>query len=297
MEEDTKVGDQPLAQLAGSPIWPSFQRRHCKLQAPAAAAFFLKIWSFVVLWSVFLAFFGMLLCAFCGPFRSGQNVREEPEHYQAKALFGIPVLECVFWLAIVVGAFTKDSCDGHFGHIVLPMPVYHPFHVAFTQQIPSKVSIICYKLTVKTGMLTIENELEINNTPATSGLSHDIIANDSQMLAYENITKIVAKLLYGNPHAQLFVMGHSLGGAAVYGTMLHYNAETEIADRSIEEALKPARSVPDMKLDNCLGLNFANDLVRLVTVWCCEFGQSPCMTNLYGCQEYCQKDTVEHNLF
>jgi predicted lipase len=51
------------------------------------------------------------------------------------------------------------------------------------------------------------------------------------MLAYENITKIVAKLLYGNPHAQLFVMGHSLGGAAVYGTMLHYNAETEIADR------------------------------------------------------------------
>jgi hypothetical protein len=74
---------------------------------------------------------------------------------------------------------------------------------------------------------------EINNTPATSGLSDDIIANDSQILAYDDITKIVAKLLYDNPHAQLFVTGHSLGGAlaAVYGAMLHYNAETEITDR------------------------------------------------------------------
>jgi hypothetical protein len=77
-------------------------------------------------------------------------------------------------------------------------------------------------------------EEEINNTPATSGLSDDIIANDSQMLAYDDITKIVAKLLYDNPHAQLFVAGHSLGGAlaaAVYGAMLYYNAETEMTDR------------------------------------------------------------------
>jgi hypothetical protein len=29
------------------------------------------------------------------------------------------------------------------------MPVYHPFHVAFTQQILSKIYIICYKLTLK----------------------------------------------------------------------------------------------------------------------------------------------------
>ncbi|CAK9220307.1 unnamed protein product [Sphagnum troendelagicum] len=67
----------------------------------------------------------------------------------------------------------------------------------------------------------------------TSGLSNDIIKNDSQMLAYDDITKIVAKLLYENPHAQLFVTGHSLGGAlaAVYGAMLYYNAETEITNR------------------------------------------------------------------
>jgi hypothetical protein len=38
------------------------------------------------------------------------------------------------------------------------------------------------------------------------------------------------------------------------------------------------------------------DLVRLVIVCCCKFGQSPCMTYLYGCQEYF-KDTVEHDLF
>ncbi|CAM6055748.1 unnamed protein product [Sphagnum tenellum] len=43
----------------------------------------------------------------------------------------------------------EDRCDGQLGHIVLPMSVYHPFHVAFTQQILSKIYIICYKLTLK----------------------------------------------------------------------------------------------------------------------------------------------------
>ncbi len=34
-----------------------------------------KIWLFVVLWTVFFIFFGMLLCVFCGRFRlTGQNV-------------------------------------------------------------------------------------------------------------------------------------------------------------------------------------------------------------------------------
>jgi hypothetical protein len=52
---------------------------------------FEKIWSFVVLWSVFLIFLGMLLCVFCGHFcRNGQNVREELEHYQAKDFLGFP---------------------------------------------------------------------------------------------------------------------------------------------------------------------------------------------------------------
>jgi hypothetical protein len=34
-----------------------------------------KIWSFIVLWTAFLIFLGMLLCVFCGRFcGSGQNV-------------------------------------------------------------------------------------------------------------------------------------------------------------------------------------------------------------------------------
>jgi hypothetical protein len=46
-----------------------------------------------------------------------------------------------------------------------------------------------------------------------------------------------------------------------------------------------------------LDVNFKNynDLVRLVIVCCCKFGQSPCMTCI-GCQEYL-KDIVQHDLF
>jgi hypothetical protein len=39
-----------------------------------------------------------------------------------------------------------------------------------------------------------------------------------------------------------------------------------------------------------------NDLVRLVIMCYCKFGQSPCMTYLYGCHEYL-KNIVEHDLF
>ncbi|KAH9543158.1 hypothetical protein CY35_13G048100, partial [Sphagnum magellanicum] len=92
---------------------------------------------------------------------------------------------------------------------------------------------LCHRDNVDSFIKMDNNAQKIQQTHATSGLSDNIIANDSQMLAYNDITKIVAKLLYDNPYAQLFVMGHSLGGAlvAVYGAMLHYNAETEITDR------------------------------------------------------------------
>jgi hypothetical protein len=53
---------------------------------------------------------------------------------------------------------------------------------------------------------------------------------------------------------------------------------------------KSNTTIVDVNVDSC------NDLVRLVTVCCCKFGQSPCMTYLYGCQEYL-KDTVEHDSF
>jgi hypothetical protein len=109
MEEDPKVGDPPLAELVGLHFGlPSNEDTvSCKLhQLLPLAVFFSgfnnlvsfpcfgfvfcaigdgaggrgirlseKIWSFVVLWTVFLIFFGMLLCVFCGDFRQcGQNV-------------------------------------------------------------------------------------------------------------------------------------------------------------------------------------------------------------------------------
>jgi hypothetical protein len=71
---------------------------------------------------------------------------------------------------------------------------------------------------------------EIDKIPPTSGLSEKII--NTENLAYDYITKIVANLLYDHPQARLFVTGHSLGGAlaALYGAMLYYNEETEITN-------------------------------------------------------------------
>ncbi|CAM6032373.1 unnamed protein product [Sphagnum compactum] len=68
---------------------------------------------------------------------------------------------------------------------------------------------------------------------STSGLSDEIIANDDQKLAYDDITKKVAEIIHDNPDAKVFITGHSLGGAlaTLYGAMLFYNAEHEITDK------------------------------------------------------------------
>jgi hypothetical protein len=121
MEDDPKVGGQPLAELAGlqfcllsnedtvscklhscfffsgfnnSVSFPSLGFGFCAFGEGAGGRGIRlseKIWSFVVLWSVFLVFLGMLLSVFCGRFRwSDQNVREEPEHYRVKDSLGFP---------------------------------------------------------------------------------------------------------------------------------------------------------------------------------------------------------------
>jgi hypothetical protein len=109
MEEDPEVGDSPLAKLVGLHFgFPSNEDTvSCNFHQLLLLVFFFfgfnnliafpcldfifcalvdgaggcgmrlseKIWSFVVLWTVFLIFFGMLLCVFCGRFcQSGQNV-------------------------------------------------------------------------------------------------------------------------------------------------------------------------------------------------------------------------------
>ncbi len=73
----------------------------------------------------------------------------------------------------------------------------------------------------------------VHTKQATSGLSDEIIANDDQKLAYDDITKKVAEIIHDNPDAKVFITGHSLGGAlaTLYGAMLFYNAEHEITDK------------------------------------------------------------------
>jgi hypothetical protein len=74
---------------------------------------------------------------------------------------------------------------------------------------------------------------EIKHSDAISGLADHIIHNQGRSLAYDSITRRVAKLLYQNPRAKLFITGHSLGGAlaALYATMLHYTGQSEIASK------------------------------------------------------------------
>jgi hypothetical protein len=74
---------------------------------------------------------------------------------------------------------------------------------------------------------------EIKQTPQTSGLPDEIIADPNKMLAYDDITKIVGKLLLENPEAKVFITGHSLGGAlaALYSTMLYWNGENEMTSK------------------------------------------------------------------
>jgi hypothetical protein len=55
MEEDTKVGDPPLAELVGLPLWPSFQRGHCKLQAPPVASSWSSFFLVLITWYLFHA--------------------------------------------------------------------------------------------------------------------------------------------------------------------------------------------------------------------------------------------------
>lgn len=74
---------------------------------------------------------------------------------------------------------------------------------------------------------------EIKQTPQTSGLPDQVIADPTKMLAYDDITKIVGKLLLENPKAKVFITGHSLGGAlaTLYSTMLYWNGENEMTSK------------------------------------------------------------------
>jgi hypothetical protein len=68
---------------------------------------------------------------------------------------------------------------------------------------------------------------------STSGLDETVIADNQKLQAYDDVTKVVRRLLAEHPGAKIYVTGHSLGGAlaALYTGMLYYNGETEIAPK------------------------------------------------------------------
>jgi hypothetical protein len=68
---------------------------------------------------------------------------------------------------------------------------------------------------------------------SASGLTEQLIHNRGRSLAYDDITHEIAVVLHDNPNAKLFFTGHSLGGAlaCLYGTMLHFMAQTEICSK------------------------------------------------------------------
>ncbi|CAL5023974.1 unnamed protein product [Urochloa decumbens] len=62
------------------------------------------------------------------------------------------------------GASENDKCEGHFGYIELPVPIYHPCHVGELRQL---LSLICFKcLRIKKGKVRPNNGKE--NASATS---------------------------------------------------------------------------------------------------------------------------------
>eukprot|EP01018_Ginkgo_biloba_P026805 Gb_21422 [translate_table: standard] len=48
------------------------------------------------------------------------------------------------------GTDKLDECEGHFGHIRLPTPIYHPSHVAEVKRILSRICLNCFELKKKT---------------------------------------------------------------------------------------------------------------------------------------------------
>jgi DNA-directed RNA polymerase-5 subunit 1 len=52
------------------------------------------------------------------------------------------------------GASENDKCEGHFGYIELPVPIYHPSHVSELRQL---LSLICLKcLRIKKGKVLVD---------------------------------------------------------------------------------------------------------------------------------------------
>ncbi len=57
---------------------------------------------------------------------------------------------------------SMDKCPGHFGHIELPLPVFHPLYLSAVMFILKNVCISCYQLRVKLSPLELETKIFSN---------------------------------------------------------------------------------------------------------------------------------------
>ncbi|CAK9220850.1 unnamed protein product [Sphagnum troendelagicum] len=146
MEEDPKVGHQPLRELAGLQFGrlSNEDTVSCNLQQRLLFFWFSKLVCFLFFSVCFFLSFVDVFVGVIKLFENNQNTIGPKTPWDSR--FGVYFLTGDGSRRSSCGAFTKT---GQLGHIVLPMPVYHPFHVAFTQQILCKIYMICYKLTLK----------------------------------------------------------------------------------------------------------------------------------------------------
>ncbi|XP_028803992.1 DNA-directed RNA polymerase V subunit 1-like, partial [Neltuma alba] len=62
------------------------------------------------------------------------------------------------------GASEAEKCEGHFGYIKLPVPIYHPSHIIELKKMLSLLCLNCLKM--KT----------YKNPAASNGLTHKLLA-------------------------------------------------------------------------------------------------------------------------
>ncbi|XP_062218221.1 DNA-directed RNA polymerase V subunit 1-like [Phragmites australis] len=134
------------------------------------------------------------------------------------------------------GASENDKCEGHFGYIELPVPIYHPCHVSELRQL---LSLICLKcLRIKKGKVKQSNGKE--NVSATSCYS----CRDLPALSLKEIktTDGAIRLELRAPPRKHMREG-SWNFLDKYG--FHHGGYSHIRPLLPEEALNILKKIPD----------------------------------------------------
>ncbi|KAL5207904.1 hypothetical protein ABZP36_032339 [Zizania latifolia] len=134
------------------------------------------------------------------------------------------------------GASENGQCEGHFGYIELPVPIYHPCHVTELRQI---LSLICLKcLRIKKGKVKRTNEKD--NISATSCYyCRDIPALSLKEIKDSDDTFL---LVLNAPHKRHMSEG-SWNFLDKYG--FHHGGASDQRTLLPEEALNILKKIPD----------------------------------------------------